>query len=86
MDIREFAEQLNADITAEINKNGIEDEQIWKDNYKSELASRIIDYMIDNGEVGAPDLCRFQKTKARLTTRSLRTIETITMYFLTLLG
>ena len=47
MDIREFAEQLNADITAEINKNGIEDEQIWKDYYKSELASRIIDYMID---------------------------------------
>lgn len=67
MDIREFAEQLDTEIKSEIDKNGIEDEQVWKENYKTELASRIIDYMIDNGEVGAPELCRFQKTKARLT-------------------
>ena len=67
MDIIEFAEQLDSEIKSEIDKNGIEDGQIWKELYKTELASRIIEYMIDNGEVGAPDLCRFQKTKARLT-------------------
>ena len=67
MDIIEFAEQLDSEIKSEIDKNGIEDGQICKELYKTELASRIIEYMIDNGEVGAPDLCRFQKTKARLT-------------------
>ena len=67
MDIIEFAEQLDSEIKSEIDKNGIEDGQIWKELYKTELASRIIEYMIDNGEVGAPELCRFQKTKARIT-------------------
>ncbi|MDD6819338.1 MAG: hypothetical protein PUD75_03030, partial [Prevotella sp.] len=67
MNIIEFAEQLDSEIKSELYKNGIEEELIWKEKYKTELASRIIEFMIDNGEAGAPDLCRFQKTKARLT-------------------
>ena len=42
MDIIEFAEQLDSEIKSEIDKNGIEDEHIWKELYKTELASRII--------------------------------------------
>lgn len=67
MDIIEYAEQLNAEIWSEVNKQGIMDEVNRIERFKTELASRIIEYMIDNGEVGAPDLCHFQKTKARLT-------------------
>ena len=32
MDIREFAEQLDCEIKSEIDKNGIEDAQIFKEN------------------------------------------------------
>lgn len=67
MNIKEYAELLNSEVWSEVDKDGIVDEQNRIERFKTELASRIIEYMIDNGEVGAPDLCRFKKTKARLT-------------------
>lgn len=59
MDIKEFAQQFldNVQVTVEM-ENG---------DYDEELAKSIIEYMEDSGEVSAPDICTFQKTRTRIT-------------------
>ena len=36
-------------------------------DYDQELATSILEYMEDNGEVNAPEICSFQKTRTRIT-------------------
>ncbi len=59
MDIREFAQEFidNVKITVEMTDS----------DYDQELATSILEYMEDNGEVNAPEICSFQKTRARIT-------------------
>ena len=59
MDIREFAQEFidNVKITVEVTDS----------DYDQELATSILEYMEDNGEVNAPEICSFQKTRARIT-------------------
>ena len=59
MDIKEFAQdfQENVQIASEMEGGDI----------TQELASALIEYIEDNGEVNAPEICTFQKTRARLT-------------------
>lgn len=58
MDIKEFAKEFleNAATSAELNGTA----------YDEELASNIIEYIIDSGEVNAPQICTFKKTRTRL--------------------
>ena len=59
MDIREFATNFieNLKTAAELE---------CKD-YDQELAESILEYIQDTGEVNAPELCVFQKTRTRIT-------------------
>lgn len=59
MDIKEFAQQL-----IESNREAAENGQT---EYDSELAKSIIEYIENSGEVSAPEICAFQKTRARIT-------------------
>lgn len=59
MDIKEFAQQLIDSVKLSSELNGVD--------YDEELASTIIDYIIDTGEVNAPEICTFKKTRARIT-------------------
>ena len=36
-------------------------------DFDQELATSILEYMEDNGEVNAPEICSFQKTRSRIT-------------------
>lgn len=58
MDLKEFALDFkeNISIAAEMGAD-----------YTQDLATSILDYMIDSGEVNYPQICTFQKTRARLT-------------------
>lgn len=59
MDIKEFAQQFldNVNMTVEMENR----------DYDEELARSIIEYMEDSGEVSAPEICTFQKTRTRIT-------------------
>ena len=59
MNIKEFAQELidNTKLSAEL--NGID--------FDEELATTIIEYIEDTGEVNAPEICSFKKTRARIT-------------------
>lgn len=59
MDIKDFARDFleNVSADAEMNNN----------DYDHVLAESILDYLVDNGEVNAPEICAFQKTRARIT-------------------
>ena len=59
MNIREFAQEIleNAKMSTEASGNDL----------NTELAQTILDYMIDSGEVMAPEICTFKKTRARIT-------------------
>lgn len=59
MDIKQFAQDFIDGVKMTVEMNGT--------NYDEELASSIIEYMVDNGEVNAPQVCSFQKTRTRLT-------------------
>jgi hypothetical protein len=59
MTIKEFAQQLSDNVNMSVEANGT--------NYDEELARSIIDYMEDSGEVNAPELCTFSKTRTRIT-------------------
>lgn len=59
MDIKEFAQELQ-DSAKTASEMGNTD-------YDQELASSILEYLEDNGEVNAPEICAFQKTRTRLT-------------------
>ena len=59
MEIKEFAQdfQDNIKMSAEMGSGDM----------TQELASAILEYIEDNGEVNAPEICSFQKTRARVT-------------------
>lgn len=59
MDIKQFAQELieNTKLSAEL--NGVD--------FDEELATTIIEYIADTGEVNAPEICSFKKTRARIT-------------------
>ena len=59
MDLKEFAQEFkeSAEIAAENGGNDLD----------LELASSILEYLEDNGEVNVPEICAFKKTRARIT-------------------
>lgn len=59
MNIKEFAQELldNTKLSAELNCV----------DFDEELATTIIEYISDTGEVNAPEICSFKKTRARIT-------------------
>ena len=59
MDIREFAQEFqdNVNTASEMGNN----------DYDTELAGAILEYLEDNGEVNNPEICTFQKTRTRIT-------------------
>ena len=59
MDIKEFAQEFqeNVRIAAEMGNT----------DFDTEVAKGILEYMEDNGEVNAPEICTFQKTRTRIT-------------------
>lgn len=59
MDIREFAQEFQDNVNIAVENENID--------YDQELASAILEYLEDNGEVNAPEICMFQKTRARIT-------------------
>lgn len=59
MDIREFT--LNA--LEQVRDSS----EMSQTDYDQELARFILDYMEDTGEVNAPEICSFRKTRARIT-------------------
>ena len=71
MDIREFAQEFIDNVKMSVEMTG--------NDYDQELATSILEYIEDNGEVNAPEICTFQKTRARITapTRSLAKSTTV---------
>lgn len=59
MDIKEFARDFLDNVSMAVEMNATD--------YDQELASAILDYIVDNGEVNNPELCIFQKTRTRIT-------------------
>lgn len=59
MDIKEFAQTLLETTKESAEMNGV--------NFEEELATTIIEYIADTGEVNAPEICSFKKQGARLT-------------------
>jgi hypothetical protein len=59
MDIREFAQQFIDNVNTSVEMNGTD--------FDEELAGSILEYMEDSGEVNAPEICSFQKTRTRVT-------------------
>lgn len=59
MNIKEFAQEFidNVKITVEMGGK----------DYDLELASDILEYLTDSGEINSPELCYFQKTRSRIT-------------------
>lgn len=59
MDIREFAAEFQESVKTAA--------EMGNTDYEQELASSILEYLEDNGEVNVPELCVFQKTRTRIT-------------------
>ncbi len=59
MDIKEFAQEFIDNVKTAVDMGNKE--------YDLELASDILEYMTDSGEINAPELCYFQKTRSRIT-------------------
>lgn len=59
MDLREFASDFQENIEMAV--------EMGNTDYDQELASAILEYLEDNGEVNVPELCVFQKTRTRIT-------------------
>ncbi len=59
MDIKEFAQEFIENVKVSVEMTGAD--------YEQELATGILEYMEDNGEVNAPQICSFQKTRTRIT-------------------
>lgn len=53
MDLREFASDFQENIKMAV--------EMGNTDYDQELASAILEYLEDNGEVNVPELCVFQK-------------------------
>lgn len=59
MEIKEFAQEFQENVKMAT--------EMGSGDYTHELASAILEYIEDNGEVNVPEICTFQKTRARLT-------------------
>lgn len=59
MDIKEFAQEFIENVKMSVDMSD--------SDYDQELATSILEYMEDNGEVNAPEICSFQKTRTRIT-------------------
>lgn len=59
MDIKEFAKEFLDNVQIEV--------ELGQADYEQALAKSILEYIEDNGEVNAPEICSFQKTRARIT-------------------
>lgn len=59
MEIKEFAQDFQENVKMAAEMGG--------EDLTHELASAILEYIEDNGEVNAPEICTFQKTRARVT-------------------
>lgn len=59
MDIKEFAQDFIDNVKMSVEMTGAD--------YDQELATSILEYIVDNGEVNAPEICSFQKTRTRIT-------------------
>lgn len=59
MDIKEFAQEFIDNVKMSVEMTG--------SDYDQELATSILEYMEDNGEVNAPEICSFKKTRSRIT-------------------
>jgi len=59
MNIKEFAQEFIDNVKLAVEMQG--------SDYDQELAASILEYMEDNGEVNAPEICTFQKTRSRIT-------------------
>ena len=59
MDIKEFAQEFIDNVKMSV--------EMTSSDYDQELATSILEYMEDNGEVNAPEICSFQKTRTRIT-------------------
>lgn len=59
MDIREFAQEFQDNVRVTV--------EMGNTDYDTEVAKGILEYMEDNGEVNAPEICTFQKTRTRIT-------------------
>lgn len=75
MDIREFAQQLRDTTQMAVDNEG-------KD-FDLELAESILEYIVDTGEVNAPEICAFKKTRARITAYDYNTeAESLDLFYL----
>ena len=75
MDIKEFAQEFIEGIKTSVEMN--------ETDYNQELATAILEYIEDNGEINAPELCMFQKTRARLTAYDYNDeAESLDLFFL----
>jgi hypothetical protein len=59
MNIKEFAHEFIDNVKMSVEMTG--------NDYDQELATSILEYIEDNGEVNAPEICSFQKTRTRIT-------------------
>lgn len=59
MNIKDFAIKFQENVKMAVENGNADQDQ--------ELASEILEYIVDNGEVNAPELCIFQKTRTRIT-------------------
>lgn len=59
MDIKEFAQQFQEGVKIA--------SDMGRSDFEQELAGAILEYLEDNGEVNVPEICTFQKTRARIT-------------------
>lgn len=57
MDIREFAKEFSDNVLMSVDMNNVD--------YDEELASNILAYIEDTGEVNSPEICSFQKTRSK---------------------
>lgn len=83
MDIKEFAQQFKANVNTAV--------EMGHNDYDTELAISILEYLEDNGEVNAPEICTFQKTRTRITAYDYNVeAESLDLFYLvkaeTLLG
>lgn len=75
MDIKEFAQEFIDNINMLVNMTGAD--------YDQELATSILEYIEDNGEVNAPQVCLFKKTRSRITAYDYNDeIESLDLFYL----
>lgn len=83
MDIKEFAKEFIDNVKMSVDMTSVD--------YDHELATSILEYIEDNGEVNAPQVCSFKKTRSRITAYDYNDeIESLDLFYLiksdTLLG